>query len=333
MAYNKLLHKNTLNSLIPVFGLIAVAGLYFISVAVTGYRLSIQMEVIINNLILVGFVATGASFIFAIGSFDLSLGANMLLCAIVGSLVYNRTHSIPLMILVCVGLALFISLVNYLLATVFNLPVFIMTVAMMTVLSTIASFIIGKDTIYLQFGIPSDPNFGLYRGVLSTVWFRFILLSVYVLICGFIFYLTGIGRKQKFYGGNPVCATLTGLSSITLSFISFSMASIGIALAGFCATLPSASVTSATGASVGMNMLIAIVFGGMSVSGGPKSKAFAAFVGGCTMAFLDELMFNILKYSGIDGTTDHITMIVKAVLFLTVVTVLNASSRAKRLPR
>ena len=68
---------------IPLIGLAAIIGLYFISLAVTGYRFSIQLEVIVNNIILVAFVATGASFIFAIGSFDLSLGANMLLCAIV----------------------------------------------------------------------------------------------------------------------------------------------------------------------------------------------------------------------------------------------------------
>ena len=118
---------------IPLIGLAAIIALYFISLAVTGYRFSIQLEVIVNNIILVAFVATGASFIFAIGSFDLSLGANMLLCAIVGSLVYTNTGSLILMISVCVALATAISLVNYLLASVFNLPVFIMTVAMMTV--------------------------------------------------------------------------------------------------------------------------------------------------------------------------------------------------------
>lgn len=318
---------------IPLIGLAAIIALYFVSLAVTGYRFSIQLEVIVNNIILVAFVATGASFIFAIGSFDLSLGANMLLCAIVGSLVYTSTGSLILMISVCVALATAISLVNYLLASVFNLPVFIMTVAMMTVLSTISSFIVGKNTVYLKFSNLSNPDREIFTNILDTVWFRFILLGVYVLICCFIFYFTKIGREQKFLGGNPVCAKLSGISSVRLAFISFTMAGIGIGLAAFCATLPTESVTTSTGSSVGMNMLIAIVFGGMALSGGPKAKAFAAFIGGCTMAFLDEFMYNVLMYAGIGSSSDYISMIVKAVLFLIVAFLLGMATRPRLLPR
>ncbi len=318
---------------IPLIGLIVVATLYFISVSITGYRLSIQMEVIINSIILVAFVATGATFIFTIGSFDLSLGSNMLVCAIVGSLVYNATNSLALMLLTCVVLATVISLFNYLLASVFNLPVFIMTVAMMTVLSTIGNFIVGRDTIYLAFANRQNPAFAMYDGVLNTTWFRFLLLGIYVAVCCFLFYFTKLGRQQKFLGGNPVCAKLSGISSVKMAFVSFTMAGIGIGLAAFCATLPTGSVTASTGASVGMNMLVAIVFGGMALSGGPKSKGFAAFIGGCTMAFLDELMYNILMYIGIGNSSDYITMIVKAVLFLTVATALAMANRPKLLPR
>lgn len=257
----------------------------------------------------------------------------MLLCAIVGSLVYTRTGSLILMIAVCVALATAISLVNYLLASVFNLPVFIMTVAMMTVLSTISNFIVGRNTIYLKFSNSSNPDKGIYTNVLDTVWFRFVLLGVYVLVCCFIFYFTKIGREQKFLGGNPVCAKLSGISSVKLAFISFTMAGIGIGLAAFCATLPTESVTSSTGSSVGMNMLIAIVFGGMALSGGPKAKAFAAFIGGCTMAFLDEFMYNVLMYAGIGSSSDYISMIVKAVLFLIVAFLLGMATRPKLLPR
>ena len=79
---------------IPLIGLAAIIGLYFISLAVTGYRFSIQLEVIVNNIILVAFVATGASFIFAIGSFDLSLGANMLLLSLIHNSMCIRDSSI-----------------------------------------------------------------------------------------------------------------------------------------------------------------------------------------------------------------------------------------------
>jgi ribose transport system permease protein len=318
---------------IPLIGLAVVVGLYFLSIAITGYRLSLQMQTIINDIILVTFVATGASFIFAIGSFDLSLGSNMLVCAIVSSLVYNATGSLLLMVVVCVVLATVISLVNYLLASVFSLPVFIMTVAMMTVLSTIANLLVGRDTVYLAFATRGNADYDIYTKVLSTVWFRFLLLGVYVLICCFLFYFTKLGREQKFLGGNPICAKLSGVAPVKMAFISFTMAGIGIGLAAFCASMPTGSVTYSTGSSVGMNMLIAIVFGGMALSGGAKSKAFAAFIGGCTMAFLDRFMSNILAYAEVETGKDAITMIVKAVLFLVVAFLLAMATRPKMLPR
>lgn len=318
---------------IPLIGLILVVALYFLSIAVTGYRLSIQIEMIINKIILVAFVATGATFIFTIGSFDLSLGANMLLSAVIGSLVYRATESLWLMVLVSILVAIGISLVNYLLAAVFRLPVFIMTVAMMTVLSTISSFILGGETLYPGFAQRGSEDYAIYRNVLDTVWFRFGLLALYVLVCCFLFYFTKLGREQKFLGGNPVCAKLSGISVVKMTFISFTLAGIGIGLAAFCSTLPSGSIESATGGDVGMNMLIAIVFGGMALSGGPKAKAFAAFLGGCTMAFLDLFMSNILSYAEVTSGKDAITMLVKAVLFLAVATVLALATRPKLLPR
>lgn len=325
--------RSQIPNVIPLIGLVVIAALYFLSVAVTGYRLSIQMEVIINDIVLVAFVATGASFIFTIGSFDLSLGANMLLCSIVSALLYNATGSILAMLACAVVMATVISLINYLLAAVFHLPVFIMTVAMMTVLSTAANFIVGRDTVYLGFANRQNPDYAIYSGILDTVWFRFLLLAVYVLICCFLFYFTKIGRRQKFLGGNPICAKLSGISSVQMAFLSFTLAGIGIGLAAFCATLPTGSVTTTTGSSVGMNMLIAIVFGGMALSGGPKAKAFAAFIGGCTMAFLDEFMYNVLMYLGIGGSSAYVTMIVKAVLFLAVTFLLSIAMRPRLLPR
>ena len=75
-----------------------------------------------------------------------------------------------------------------------------------------------------------------------------------------------------------------------MTFISFTLAGVGIGLAAFCSTLPSGSIESATGSDVGMNMLIALVFGGMKISGGPQSRMYAALLGAFSMAFLDAFM-------------------------------------------
>ena len=64
-----------------------------------GYRLDIYMKTIFNQGVVLVVVATGAVFIYTLGSFDISLGAATLFSATIGVLTYNATESMALMIL------------------------------------------------------------------------------------------------------------------------------------------------------------------------------------------------------------------------------------------
>ena len=67
-----------LTNFIPLVGTAVLAALFFAVCIVKGYEIDTNLIVVIKRAMIIGFLATGASFIFAIGSFDLSLGANML---------------------------------------------------------------------------------------------------------------------------------------------------------------------------------------------------------------------------------------------------------------
>ena len=78
-----------------------------------------------------------------------------------------------------------------------------------------------------------------------------------------------------------------------------------------------------------MNIVVAIVFGGMPISGGPRSKIYAALVGGFSYVILN----NILKLL-IDTNSGYgISQVVSAVFFLLVVYVTGLNYRTKMLPR
>lgn len=326
-----LLMKRLVN-IIPITGTLVLAILFFSICILRGYDVQSNLEVVIKRAMIVGFLATGASFIFAIGSFDLSLGANMLVSAALGAAVYNWTGSLWLMLAVCLAVCILLSLLNASLASVFNLPVFVMTIAMMSVFSALSSLIIsnvdagGIDT---RLSRPSNPDNVFYQ-VIGNIWFQLLILVVFVLLCGFLFNFMKMGRRQKFIGGNPICARLTGIAPTGITIFSFTIAGLGIGLAAFFTILQDVSISASSGGGVGMNMLIAIVFGGMAISGGPRSKALAAFIGGFSMAFLDQFMTLLLLES---NTGSAVTQVVKAVLFLTVVTLLSLSYRTRLLPR
>jgi ribose transport system permease protein len=322
--------RDRIISFIPIIGLVVLAAIFFVICAVTKADILTNLEVVIRKALIVGFLATGASFIFAIGSFDLSLGANLVVSAVIGAFVYTKTGSLTLMLILCVVISTAISLFNSTLASFFRLPVFIMTIAMMSLLSALAALLISKISptgIDTKLSRSSNADFAIYN-VLNNIWFQFAMLVVFVAVCVFIFDYLKLGRQQKFLGGNPVCAKLTGISSLKMTLVSFALAGVGIGLAAFFSIIQSVKVTTATASGIGMNMLIAIVFGGMSLNGGPGTKSTAAFIGGFSMAFMDQFMTLLSIQNG-----DAVKQIVKAVLFLVIVTMLSLANRKGLLKR
>ena len=107
------------------------------------------------------------------------------------------------------------------------------------------------------------------------------------------------------------------------------MAGLGVGLGAFLTLVYTPSVTPTTAGSLGMQILVAIVFGGMPISGGPRSKIYAAVVGGFSYILLD----NILKIL-IQGNAGYgISQIISAVFFLALVYVASLNYRSKNLPR
>lgn len=317
----KALRQQRIVSLIPLIACAALAAVYFICAISKGYNLTIGMRVIISNATLVALVATGATFIFTAGSFDLSLGANMLISALLGGLVAKMTGSLVLMFLVCLAVSVLLSVLNSTLASLFNLPVFIMTIVMMNVYGSIAVLLFTTLGENAQVAVP----FSLVMP-LNNTWFRVALLVIYELFCCFIFYILRTGRRQKFLGGNKVCAELSGIHPKKLTILSFALAGIGIGLAAFSMVVETPTISASSGASVGMNMLIALVFGGMSMSGGPRSKMYAALLGALSMSFLDSIM-NMF----VDGS--WYLQIAKGVLFVAVVAMYGIGSHKRLLER
>ena len=317
--------RQTLIDVLPLAALGVLFAAFCLTVQSRGYRLDMYLRIVFNEGVVLAIVATGAVFIYTLGSFDISLGASTLFSATVGIMAYNATNSLTVMILVIFGAAIGCSLLSSVLASVFHIPVFVTTVAMMSVLSAIAAQIISVNGGALGgISIPAE----LVKP-LDNVPFKIVMLAIFCLVCFFIFSFTKIGRRQKFLGGNPVCAQLTGIDLNKYAIIAFVIAGVGVGLGAFLTLVYTPSVTASTAGSIGMNTLVAIVFGGMPISGGPRSRIYSAVVGGFSYILLN----NILKIL-IDSNAGYgISQIVSAVFFLAVVFVTGINYRTRNLPR
>lgn len=308
-------------NLTPLFGLAVLFAAFLIIGTVQDINISYGMKNIINQSVVVAVVATGAIFIYTLGSFDISLGASVAVSALLGGMVYNKTENIWIMALVCIGVAVFVGLFNSLLASVFNLPVFVTTIAMLSVLNALVLVLIKINGTGSEIAVPSAAV-----KPMNNTPFKIAVLLLFVLLCVVIFSFTKIGRMQKFQGGNPVCAKLSGVSEKKMAVIAFALSGIGVGLGAFLSIIYAPTLTKNTASSVGMDVIIAIVFGGMPVSGGARSKIYAAVIGAFSMTLLSQIMVMFNLNSGIG-------QMVKAAIFILVVFLATSDQRGKMLPR
>lgn len=318
-------NKKMMISALPFVALVVLLAVFCGIVSSKGYRLDMYIKIVFNEGIVLSIVATGAIFIYTLGSFDISLGAATLFAATLGVLTYNATENFALMIIVILLAGIVCSLVNSVLASIFHIPVFVTTVAMMSVLSAIASQIITtKGGAVGGISIPSEVVKHLDNSA-----FKIGVLVIWVAICVFVFDYTKFGRREKFVGGNPICAQLSSIKYNTYAILGFLLAGVGVGIGAFMTLVYTPSVTTTTAGDIGMNIMVAIVFGGMPISGGARSKIYAAVVGGFSYIVLNNIL-DLL----IDSTSGYgITQMVSAVFFLIIVYVASVNYRSQTLPR
>ena len=313
--------KERLLNLAPVIGLLLMLGAFLAVAMAKDVNLSYSFKNILNQSIITMVVATGAIYIYTLGSFDISLGASMCVSALVGAMAYNKTGSLMVMLAVCVGCAILISLISSVLASVFNLPVFVTTIAMLSLLNALVLVLIRMNNTGDVIQIPAPAVKGI-----NTVFFKLLVLVLFTSVCVLSFNYMKLGRQEKFVGGNPLCAKLTGINAKKLSIIGFVMAGIGVGLGAFLTITYAPTLSRNTASSVGMDVIISIVFGGMPVSGGARSRIYSAIVGALSMTLLSQIMLMFNLNSGIG-------QMVKATIFLLVVYVSMFNNRKNILPR
>jgi ribose transport system permease protein len=313
--------KNLIFNLAPLLGLLILVIAYFVAGGIKDINVTYGLKAVVNQSVVVAVVATGAVFIYTLGSFDISLGASTAVSALVGGMVYLRTGNLFLMFAVAIGVAVAVALINSVLASVFNLPVFVTTIAMLSILNALVLLLINLNGTGSEIKVPSEAV-----KALDTLGFKIVILALYFAVCLFFFEFTPIGRRQKILGGNALCAKLTGISLNKYSIIAVVICGVGVGLGAFLSIVYAPTLTRNTASSVGMDVIIAIVFGGMPVSGGARSRIYAAVIGAFSMSFLSQIMVMLNLNSGVG-------QMVKAAIFLLVVFVAAGERKLKTLPR
>lgn len=306
----------------PVIGLVLVIVVF--SALTGGGLLSVvNLQNMANQVIVTALVAVGAVFVYGVGNFDMSLGGAVLLSAVLGAMAAVRTGSIFPALFVCLLVSAVLALIKGLFSAYIEVPFFIFTIVLGSVISSVVLVIMGSETtVYLKDAVKPVPSFDFTQMTIINV----ICLLGYFAVCLFLFNYTPVGSKVRMMGGNRISAKQSGINDKKMQVLTFLISSVGIALAAFILIIRTRTIGSQTAGSTGTDVMIALVLGGMPISGGPKSKISAGLVGALIVTVLNSGLTMI-------GLSTGVIQIVRGIVFIIVVLVASFSYRGRLLPR
>lgn len=306
----------------PIFGFVLVV--LFFTISTKGAILKTDsLQSLLNQVMLTALVSIGSVFVFGSGCFDMSMGGTVCMCAVVGGYVGIATGNIFLMALACLAVALLLNILKGVFASYVEVPLFIVTIVLGSILSALVLVMMGTETtIFLSSAENPVPTFS----ALQLTVLNLVALGLYYLLCVVLFNYTGLGREIKLLGGNPVTFRQTGLSAVKVKMTAFIVAAIGVALAAFVLLMRTRTVGSTTASSMGTDVMVALVLGGMPLTGGPRSRISAGLLGAATITVLNAGLTMM-------GLGQAAIQICRAVIYLGVVYVASMTYRTNLLPR
>jgi ribose transport system permease protein len=310
--------KDLLIKLAPIIGLVFVIVIF--SILTGGNLLGVRnLQSLTNQIMVTALVSIGAVFLFGAGVFDMSLGSCVCLAAVLGAKATKAGASVMVVFLVVLATSLVIAIIKGIIFSTIRVPIFIITIVGGSIIGAGALAILGKETTLLLDNLPKLTN-------TEMVVFNMLVVGLFFLASLYIFNFTSVGKSVKLLGGNGRTASLTGVSSTKVYMWVSVIGAIGVALAAFVILLRTHTASAMTGGTIGTDIMVALVLGGMPLTGGPRSKISAAIVGACTISILNNGLTMM-------GLTIGTIQIVRGVVFLAVVLMTSLSYRTKLLPR
>lgn len=262
-------------------------------------------------------VVLGQAFVILVRGLDLSVASLMATVAVLAT-AFNATSDamIPVIFAVAIVASAAVGLVNGLLVTKRNVSPFLATLATMIVLQ-------GLRFWYTQ-GAPAGslpPGFR-FLGTGQILGIPVPVIAFLVLFAGlwFLLHRSPLGRKIYMVGGNPLAADLVGIRSDRITILCYVLSSVlagiaGLFLVGFVGT-----VDNWVGRGYELDSIIAVVIGGVALSGGS-----GGLLGAATGALILVVLFNIVVILGLPVQAQ---LIVKGIIIIAAAALFVRRSRA-----
>jgi len=257
-------------------------------------------------------VACGALFVVSQGGIDLSVGVNLALSGVIGTWAAHATGTSWLLIPVALGVGLVIGLFNGIIVSKFKVSSFMLTIAMLIGVRGLVNYI--QASIQAQ-RLPTELSF--LNG--STV--KVIIFIAILLIMGYVFEFTKIGRYSRAIGENETAAKFIGIPVAKMKIIAFALSGLMAGMGAIFSLVTIGSTSQQMGVFLEMRVVMAIFLGGVLVTGGSSAKFYKILLG----SFSIQIIINGLAL--MNKSDSHISQSVQGILLLLILLVSAIASR------
>ncbi|MBQ6388151.1 MAG: ABC transporter permease [Mogibacterium sp.] len=294
LALKKQSRMSHIRAALPIVGLIVVFLVFNI---LTHGGLWASRNLVLNQVYVTMIAATGVFFIMTMGGLDFSQGSILGISSIVVCLLSGVNMFLAVIGGVVAGAA--IGAINGYFYVNRKIKSFIVTICTM--------FLFRGFIKYMASNSPVAASMRVYDFDTTPVKLG---LTLVVLIIGFVvFRYTKFGVYLKAIGAGEKAAKFAGIRTDRMKFLIYVLAGAITGLAAFVNIAKNGSATANVGNQLETQILIALVLGGMPISGGAKVRFENVIVG----ALLYTVLNNGLTMMGL---TTQAMQLVQGVVFL-----------------
>ena len=298
-ALEKQSKMNMIRSALPIVGLIAVFVIFNV---LTKGGMWQSRSLVLNQVYVTMISATGVFFIMTMGGLDFSQGSILGIASIVVCVLSKVNIFLAILGGIAAGAA--IGAVNGFFYVNRKIKSFIVTICTM--------FLFRGFIKYMASNSPVAASMAVYDYDTPAVKLG---ITLAVLIIGFvIFRFTKFGMYLKAIGAGEKAAKFAGIRTDKMKFLIYVLAGAITGLAAFVNIVKNGSATANVGNQLETQILIALVLGGMPISGGAKVRFENIIVG----AMLYTVLNNGLTMMGL---TTQAMQLIQGVVFLIFVAV------------
>lgn len=288
--------------------LISFLGLAFVivilEIASGGALLTLRnVSTIVNEVFVMMVGASGMVFLMAQGCLDLSMMGNVAFSCVFAVYASKINPFLAIPVGIAVGVA--IGTINGLIHVYGKIDSFITTIGMSFVLQGLLLVAMNN-----QGSLPAPVS--MHK--MDNIPLRIVFLIAVCIFGWVLFEHTKFGKSCKAIGSNIEAARQSGIDVNKIKLLSFILVGAFCGILAFFSIIRTGTASSTVATNTQFNILIAVLLGGVSITGGSTSKFRAAIIGSLTMAFLSVGM----TLCSVDNT---IQQLIRGAIFLAIVAV------------